>query len=183
MIDRSKKKSKARRPRVRARRGAPTLDPQPVSRATEPAWGHRILFVEDHPAEQRNYRPLLEAGGRHEVVLVENREEAEAALTTGQFCLVVTDLGIPGGPGGSADMEEGLDLIGEIRARFPSGLPVLVNSAQGGGEAAALGEGAHDYHSKWSDDDELESMRDKWLLRGCEAANPDGCPNCAPRDA
>jgi PAS domain S-box-containing protein len=58
----------------------------------------RILLVEDHQESRRNLRRLLERRG-HDVVDVENAEEAEKAIASETFLFIILDWMLPGRSG------------------------------------------------------------------------------------
>jgi DNA-binding NarL/FixJ family response regulator len=99
----------------------------------------RILLVEDHAILREGLCALLElepdftiAGHAGDVV------EALAAVERLQPALVISDIALPG--------RSGIELIGELRARFPT-MRVLVLTAHNTDEyiRAALNAGAHGY--------------------------------------
>src|SRR5438105_14996545 len=55
----------------------------------------RILLVEDHPASRRTLQRLIERRG-HEVVAVDNAEEAELELRKQRFSFLILDWLLPG---------------------------------------------------------------------------------------
>ncbi|MDJ0520455.1 MAG: sigma-54 dependent transcriptional regulator [Planctomycetota bacterium] len=100
----------------------------------------RILIVED----ERNAREALGEvfGGRHDVDLTADVDEALAALEANTPDLVLTDVVLPGD-------RDGLDLLRQLRTTHPD-TPVIVMTAYGSVEKAvrAMRDGAHDFLEK-----------------------------------
>lgn len=92
----------------------------------------RVLVVEDDASIGQLCRHVLKrvAG---EVVVVATAEEAAAELRTSTWDLLLTDIWLPG--------MNGLELTELTRDEYPS-LPVLVMTAQGGGDIAQQAEQA-----------------------------------------
>lgn len=107
----------------------------------------RILLVEDDPMLGDALRHSLRQEG-FTTDWARDAEEAELALATGEYGLLLLDLGLPG--------KGGLDLLTELRTR-ESPLPVIILTAR---DAVAdrirgLDGGADDYLVKPFDPDEL----------------------------
>lgn len=94
---------------------------QAVSRAvkTGPRKGRRILHVEDDPDIARIVHAIL--AGVADVDLANTLAAARERLDTGDYSLVILDIGLPDG--------SGLDLLPALNAAEPP-IPVLVFSAQ-----------------------------------------------------
>lgn len=94
---------------------------QAVSRAVKsgPRKGRRVLHVEDDPDIARIVRVMLE--GVADIDLADSLEAARERLGTGDYALVILDIGLPDG--------SGLDLLPALNAAEPP-IPVLVFSAQ-----------------------------------------------------
>jgi len=75
--------------------------------------GVRILVVDDEEAIRDATREYLSALG-YEVDAAQEREEAEALLTTATYSLVIADMRLTGVHG-----REGLELVGYLRERCP----------------------------------------------------------------
>ncbi|QYO78817.1 response regulator transcription factor [Devosia salina] len=80
----------------------------------------RILLIEDDHVLGAAIRDHLSAGG-HAVDWVQRLDDAEAALTTVQYELMLLDLNLPDG--------RGLDLLRRLRGRGDD-LPVIITTAQ-----------------------------------------------------
>jgi DNA-binding NtrC family response regulator len=108
----------------------------------------RILVVEDEAALRLALSGLLRREG-YDVVLASSYREAEAALATDSFDLVLTDLAL--GRDGS-----GLEVLAASRARREE-VPVIVITAHGSEKVAveAMRKGAAHYVPKPFDNDEL----------------------------
>jgi DNA-binding response OmpR family regulator len=79
---------------------------------------HVILVVEDDPVFAATLVKLLGRLG-YDAILAASFEEAKPHILAGDFCLMLTDLEIPGGPGEFPDRQEGLNVIESGRATFP----------------------------------------------------------------
>jgi len=99
----------------------------------------RILLVDDDPSIRRSLLVELRAAG-HDVTTAADGEQGEAAATTGEFDVVVTDLAMP--------VADGFSLISAIRQR--SKTPVIVLSVREleHDKVRALDLGADDYVTK-----------------------------------
>jgi PAS domain S-box-containing protein len=99
----------------------------------------RILLVEDHPESRRTLQRLIERRG-HEVVAVDNAEEAELELRKQPFSFLILDWMLPG--------KSGVELCQELRAG-PNGeeLFILLVTARDDAQdlERALQAGANDY--------------------------------------
>ena len=99
----------------------------------------RILLVEDHPESRRTLQRLIERRG-HEVVAVDNAEEAELELRKQRFSFLILDWMLPG--------KSGVELCQELRAA-PKGeeLFILLVTARDDAQdlERALEAGANDY--------------------------------------
>jgi PAS domain S-box-containing protein len=99
----------------------------------------RILLVEDHPESRRTLQRLIERRG-HEVVAVDNAEEAELELRKQPFSFLILDWMLPG--------KSGVELCQELRAA-PNGeeLFILLVTARDDAQdlERALEAGANDY--------------------------------------
>jgi two-component system, OmpR family, response regulator QseB len=116
----------------------------------------RILLVEDDPMLGEALRISLKQEGITADWALD-AEEAELALATGEYALLLLDLGLPG--------KAGLDLLAELR-RGANPIPVIILTAR---DAVAdriqgLDTGADDYLVKPFDPDEL-AARIRALLR------------------
>jgi len=116
----------------------------------------RILAVDDEPQILRALRTSLTARG-HEVVTAPNGETALDSLSSGQFDLVILDLGLPG--------IDGVEVI--RRLRNWSAVPVIVLSVRDAqaDKVAALDAGADDYVTKPFSMDELQARMRAVLRR------------------
>jgi len=103
----------------------------------------RILVVDDEPPIRKLLRTALGAQG-YEIVEAETGAAALIALRTGNFGLIVLDLGLPG--------MDGFELITRIRAAQADGgmVPIVVLSSRDdeAGKVRALDLGADDYVTK-----------------------------------
>jgi two-component system response regulator QseB len=107
----------------------------------------RILLVEDDPMLGESLRASLKQGGIT-ADWVQDAEEADLALGTGEYALLLLDLGLPG--------KDGLDLLKGLRGS-ENPIPVIIITAR---DAVAeriggLDHGADDYLVKPFDPDEL----------------------------
>lgn len=109
----------------------------------------RILFVEDN-RELSDWLARLLRKSRFVVDCVENGVDADSALATQSYDLIILDLGLP-------EMD-GLEVLKRFRAR-KAVTPVLVLSANDAlsSRVAALDNGADDYVVKPFEIDELEA--------------------------
>src|SRR5947209_1564294 len=109
----------------------------------------RILLVEDHPESRRTLQRLIERRG-HEVVAVDNAEEAELELRKQAFSFLILDWMLPG--------KSGVELCQELRAA-PNGEELFILLVTARDDARdleyALEAGANDYLTKPLDPDRL----------------------------
>ncbi|MDR3424441.1 MAG: response regulator transcription factor [Alphaproteobacteria bacterium] len=107
----------------------------------------RILLVEDDPMMGRAVKVALSQAG-HAVDLIETAEDAEAALDTTTYDLMVLDINLPG--------KSGLALITDLRKNRKV-LPVLALTARNATQqkVEGLNMGIDDYLTKPFDLDEL----------------------------
>src|SRR5438067_11748024 len=102
----------------------------------------RIRLIEDHPERRRTLQRLIERRG-HEVVAVDNAEEAELELRKQRFSFLILDWMLPG--------KSGVELCQEWRAA-PKGeeLFILLVTAREDTQDVerALEAGANDYLTK-----------------------------------
>ncbi len=119
-------------------------------------------MVDDEPSIRFSLTELLEEAG-HEVRAAEHAPAALGALEGAPADLVISDLSMPA--------MDGLQLLEEVRARFPSALFVLM-TAYGDERTAvrALKLGAYDYLPKPFDNEEVRAVarraREVLALRG-----------------
>jgi len=109
----------------------------------------RIYVVEDHPVIQASYLQFIGREPDLEVCGMARRgDEALAGIEAAAPDLVMVDVSLP-------DMD-GMDLVGQLRARF-SDLPILVVSGREAarGAARALEAGAAGYIDKLDADHSL----------------------------
>jgi PAS domain S-box-containing protein len=102
----------------------------------------RILLVEDHQESRRSLQRLLERRG-HDVVAVENAEEAEKAISTETFLFIILDWMLPG--------KSGLELCRELNTHpRRTEMFVLLVTARSDTQdlTQALDAGANDYLTK-----------------------------------
>lgn len=125
----------------------------------------RILAVDDDPEIQLLLRFIFTGEGR-EVVFAATADEAEAALASGRFDLVLLDLLLPD--------DDGRDLLRRFRADPRSrGLPILVLS---GTEGSA----ARDECLQLGADDFLAKPFDPELIRAAVLARLPAAPDRTP---
>jgi DNA-binding response OmpR family regulator len=124
---------------------------------------NRILVVEDEPRIASFLKKGLDAH-RYATVVAGHGQDAMAHLLTGEFDLVLLDLGLP-------DMG-GLDLLRQLRKKSPD-LPVIILTARDSVEdtVAGLDSGADDYMTKPFGFEELLA-RVRARLRERPAAEP-----------
>jgi DNA-binding NtrC family response regulator len=110
----------------------------------------KILVVDDEPAIRFSLMELLGSAG-HQVREAAHAPEALAALEGDPADLVISDLNMPA--------MDGMQLLEEVRARYPGTLFVLM-TAFGDERAAvrALQAGAYDYLPKPFDNEEIRSI-------------------------
>jgi two-component system response regulator HydG len=119
--------------------------------------GRRILVVDDDRAVRAALNVNLSKSGA-DVVLVNNAEEALAALRSGPFDAVISDVKMPGATG--------IELLGHIRASWPD-IPVVVMTGYGSvtDAVAAMKAGAGDYIIKPIAKDELIVILERAIER------------------
>ena len=107
----------------------------------------RVLLVEDDPMLGDALRRSLKQEGIT-TDWVQDAEEAELALATGEYFLLLLDLGLPG--------KGGLDLLAELR-KSANPVPVIILTARDAvsDRIRGLDSGADDYLVKPFDPDEL----------------------------
>jgi DNA-binding response OmpR family regulator len=122
----------------------------------------RILVVEDNPALGRSIESAFRAKG-YAVDRVESGEDADSALRTQGYDLVILDLGLP-------DLD-GLEVLRRLRAR-KSRVPVLVLTARDAiqDRVQGLNLGADDYLGKPFAVAELEARAGALIRRGVGGA-------------
>lgn len=81
----------------------------------------RILVVDDDPEIRSTLKKLLELAG-HQVVVAADGRAAEAALSGGDFQLMITDIVMPD--------QDGIEVIKVTRAAHPE-LPIIAISGGG----------------------------------------------------
>ena len=123
----------------------------------------RVLLVEDHPDLARWLAAWLTQSG-FVVEHMERGDDADLALTTNRYDVVVLDLSLPG--------LDGLDVLRRLRDRGDA-TPVLVLTARGSKDdrVHGLNLGADDYLPKPFELDELEA-RLRALLRRSNSQTP-----------
>lgn len=123
----------------------------------------RVLVVEDHPDLAQWLAGWLTQAG-YVVERIGRGDDADLALATNHYDLVILDLSLP--------HLDGLEVLARLRDRGDN-TPVLVLTARGAKDdrVKGLNLGADDYVSKPFDLDELEA-RIKALLRRSNAQTP-----------
>jgi two-component system response regulator TctD len=123
----------------------------------------RVLLVEDHPDLAQWLAQWLTQGG-FVVERIDRGDDADLALSTNRYDLVILDLSLP--------HLDGLDVLARLRDRGDN-TPVLVLTARGGknDRVRGLNLGADDYLPKPFELDELEA-RIRALLRRSNAQTP-----------
>lgn len=123
----------------------------------------RLLLVEDHPELAKWLLDWLTRSG-HVVELFNRGDQADLALATHRYDLVILDLSLPG--------LDGIEVLQRLRGRGNT-TPVLVLTARGSKDERVLGlnMGADDYLPKPFELDELEA-RIKALLRRASGQTP-----------
>lgn len=124
----------------------------------------RVLLVEDDPLLGDGLRTGLAQAG-FTVDWVETGEQAEAALATDEFALMVLDLGLP--------RLSGMELLRRSRQRGKA-LPVLILTARDTTQDKVIGldSGADDYLVKPVDLDELAARIRALIRRAGGRATP-----------
>jgi len=119
---------------------------------------YRVLLVDDHDVVRKGIRAILE--DRFPAIAICEASNGEAALDalSAPFDAVVLDLSMPG--------RSGIDLLGEIKHRFPK-LPVLIMSLYGEEQFAvrALRAGASGYLTKSAATEQLVAAFER-IVRG-----------------
>ncbi len=124
----------------------------------------RILLAEDDPQLGDGLAIGLRQHG-HAVDWVRDGVAADAALQSGDYALVVLDLGLP--------RRDGMSVLKQLRERRQT-LPVLVLTARDAtrDKIAGLDSGADDYVVKPVDIDELSARIRALLRRGSSHSEP-----------
>ena len=126
----------------------------------------RMLIIDD---EQASCRTLaLHFGDRgFRVDTASDADDGLAALASGQYDIVISDIHMPG--------RDGISLLGEVRERYDR-LPVIMITAfhDLDSAVAAMHAGALDYVTKPIDIDEIESAVDRALDQNREADAGEG---------
>jgi len=132
------------------------------ARAGVPIPPLRILLAEDNPLNQLFIQTVLEQGG-HAVSVAGDGREAVAALSQGEFDLVLLDVQMPG-LGGLAVAR--LVREGKVPG-CPVGLPLVAVTAHAleGDRARFIAAGMDDYLSKPIDLEELDRVLARWAGR------------------
>jgi DNA-binding response OmpR family regulator len=125
----------------------------------------RILLAEDDPMIGAAVRDALVQDG-YVTDWLRDGQRADAALATGQYDLVLLDLGLPG--------KDGLEILRSLRMRRQA-MPVIVITARDAVESriAGLDAGADDYIVKPFDLDELAARIRSALRRSAGRPEPD----------
>ena len=127
----------------------------------------RLLIVEDDQALRKQLRWSLDA---FTVLEAANRELALAAVRAEAPQVLLLDLGLPPDAGG---VSQGLATLDEVLAIAPA-TKVVVMTGQEGREHAlrAIGAGAHDFHNKPVDPDQLALLLERaFYVSELEAEN------------
>ncbi len=134
----------------------------------------RLLLVEDDRMIGESLRSALRLEG-YAVDWVRDAAAAHATLVSERFDLVLLDLGLPRGRGGSAGArgDDGIDVLRALRARQDA-TPVIVLTARDarGDRVAGLDAGADDYLVKPFELDELNARIRAGLRRPSGRATP-----------
>jgi two-component system, OmpR family, response regulator QseB len=125
----------------------------------------RVLLVEDDKALAQGIRTALRGEG-YTLDWLADGLEAEHALHSEQFDLVLLDLGLP--------RKDGLSLLRSLRSKPEGNVPVLVLTARDatGDRIQGLDSGADDYLVKPFDVDELKARIRALLRRSQGRAQP-----------
>jgi DNA-binding response OmpR family regulator len=125
----------------------------------------RILLAEDDQMIGAAVRDALVQDG-YVADWLRDGQRADAALATGQYDLVLLDLGLPG--------KDGLEILRSLRMRRQA-MPVIVITARDAVESriAGLDAGADDYIVKPFDLDELAARIRSALRRSAGRPEPD----------
>lgn len=127
--------------------------------------GRRILLAEDHKVNQALMRAILRELG-HEVEIVENGQEAVAAVMRTPYDLVFMDMQMP--------ELDGVEAATRIRALQgpPSEIPIvaLTANAMSDQRQACLDAGMNDHVSKPVDAGAVQRAVDQWALSGPASA-------------
>ena len=138
----------------------------------------RLLLVEDDRMIGEGLRNALRLEG-YAVDWVRDAAAAHATLSSERFDLVLLDLGLPSGSGGTAGariddaIDDGIDVLRALRSRQDA-TPVIVLTARDsrGDRVAGLDAGADDYLIKPFELDELNARIRAVLRRQSGRANP-----------
>jgi len=118
----------------------------------------KILLVEDSPTNQMVASALLAKVGC-QITVVDNGQDAIAAVTAQPFDLVLMDVSMPG--------MDGLEATRRIRGIMgpPSAVPIIAMTAHAFAEdkAACLAAGMNDYLTKPLHREQLHAMLARWL--------------------
>ncbi|GAA4492746.1 response regulator [Pseudaeromonas paramecii] len=129
----------------------------------------KILLVEDSPTNQMVASALLSKVGC-QITVVDNGQDAIAAVTAQPFDLVLMDVSMPG--------MDGLEATRRIRAIMgpPSAVPIIAMTAHAFAEdkAACLAAGMNDYLTKPLHREQLHAMLARWLQQ--QGGSPVGEP-------
>jgi DNA-binding response OmpR family regulator len=108
----------------------------------------RILIAEDDPIVGASLEEALQADG-HSTFLADNGETAQSLSLTGEFDLLLLDMGLP--------KREGFHVLQELRARGNRLLVIVLTGRSERDVATCLQAGADDYMRKPFDIDELRA--------------------------
>jgi two-component system response regulator QseB len=124
----------------------------------------RVLLVEDDPMIAKGLQTALRQDG-YAVDGVSDGRHAAEALRTGNFDIVLLDLGLPG--------RDGLEVLRELRGRGDS-TPVIIVTARDDtrNRIEGLDAGADDYIIKPFDLDEIAARMRSVLRRAAGRADP-----------
>lgn len=124
----------------------------------------RVLLVEDEPEPCATLQALQPAAA-YALDRVRSLEEALAALSLGDFALVLLERRLPDG--------DGLSLLSEIKARQPTAAVIILSAQAAPGErAAGLDAGADDYLAKPFHREELHARMRAALRRRLQSGAP-----------
>jgi DNA-binding response OmpR family regulator len=108
----------------------------------------RILIAEDDPIVGASFEEALRADG-HSTFLADNGDTAQSLSLTGEFELLVLDMGLP--------KREGFQVLQDLRARGNTLLVIVLTGRSERDVAMCLQAGADDYMRKPFDVDELRA--------------------------
>jgi DNA-binding response OmpR family regulator len=123
----------------------------------------RILIAEDDPLVGESIEEALQADG-HSTFVADNGETAQSLSLTGEFDLLILDMGLP--------KREGFHVLQELRARGNTLLVIVLTGRSERDVAMCLQAGADDYMRKPFDIDELRA-RVRARLRSTKRAPAD----------